>query len=204
MSEPKIGQTFEEYENPPRDAIHVAVFPMIAGEDHLHAGQKVRIKRGTTNVALRADYNEPEGGMSSMPTDGDAIGVVDPFIGGWSSIRKGQGFYCFLTPGTVTGMQHHWKHTLIDNPIETTNEHEAWLLDFAEKYNFDYNTMVAEAISTDKSQWGRYVVARGVDLHGADDLDAGELEAFWQHIEGLSGKTFDDKHKENLGWSCSC
>jgi len=173
-----------------RDAIHVAVVPLVAGEE-LYSGSKFRLAFGSTQVALRGDYNDKDSGNP-------AIGVVDPFLGDLY-IRKGQRFWGVLFPGTVTGMRHHWQHPAFDHPPKAGNEHELWLRQFADKWNFDFE----ELISAGKGD-SEYVVAQGVDCHSKNDLDDDEHTLFWHHLEAHVGKEFDTEHRDNMGWSCSC
>jgi hypothetical protein len=198
MKDAKVGQLLSAKRLPARDAIHVAIFPMICGEDFLSPGQPVRIKRGTSNVALCGRYSELDGRNADS-----AIGIVDPFIQD-AILRKGDAFYAFLYPGTVTGMQHQWKHPYIDNPVDTRDdsESEKWLREFADKYNFNYTDMIDNA-SAPASMY-RYVTARGKDLHGAEDLDPGEEDAFWEHMTILTKREYDQGTRDSLSWSCSC
>lgn len=167
-----------------RDAIHVAVVPLIAGED-LYAGSKFKLKFNTKDVAIDADY-------------GGALGIVDPFLD-TRYVHTGKRFWGMLFPNTVTGMQHQWKHPAFDTLPSVANKHEKWLREFADKYNFDWDQL----ISIDKDQ-NDYVVARGIDLHGPNDLDPTELEAFWFHLGEFKGIEFTDKDKARNIWSCSC
>jgi hypothetical protein len=186
MKEAKLGQLIDATAQ--RDAIHIAIVPLIAGET-LYRGDKFRLKFNTHNVALRGDYNTKE-----------ALGIVDPFLED-NSIDEGDRFYGVLFPGTVTGMRHQWQHPAFEEnkPIKL-NEHEEWLRDFADRWNFDYEHLIE--VGTTPGEW-RYITARGIDLHNRGDLGE-DHDLFWFHLEGMTGKKFDDAHKDEMGWSCSC
>jgi len=169
-----------------RDAVHIAVVPLEAGE-RLYRGSEVRLKLDSHTIALQGDYF---GG----------IGIVDPFLDTYG-VEKGQRFYCFLKPGSVTGMRHHWQHPSFDKPLQvSTNESERWLREFCDEWNFDWNELIREASSYSND---RYVVAQGTDLHSASELGKDE-HLFWEHLEKYTGKKFDQNHRDDMGWSCSC
>ncbi len=208
MHTPELGQLITGPAE--RDAIHVAVVPLIAGEE-LRPGDPVRLKPGTTDVALRGTYNDRNEPHSPR------IGIVDPFIDplGHLWIREGTRFWCLLYPGTVTAICHDWQHpAFIERKVGS--ESEQWLLDFAAKWNFRFDEMIDAAVG--RGQWEpgddddgpgefdrcRYVVARGRDLHSASDLDDGEESLFWSHLEAYTGQVFSEEHRRGMGWSCSC
>src|SRR6185369_2164981 len=76
-----------------RDAIHVAIVPMVAAETLL-PGQKIG----------RVDASTLKASASAVKI----IGIVDPFL--TKPVHSGEWFYLCLFPGTVTGMRHHWMH----------------------------------------------------------------------------------------------
>jgi hypothetical protein len=92
-----------------RDAIHVAVAPIIAGMP-LDPGDHVWI--GDNSGAA---YKEQ--GQETSRT----IGVVDPFYNG--VVVKGQRFWLFLYPNTITDLRHVWSHPAFKAhaPMETKN-----------------------------------------------------------------------------------
>lgn len=191
--------------NEERDCIHIAIFPAIAAET-LRRGDEVGLVYGTTNLVKCMDS------VYDLP----AIGIVDPFLGikrfqdektdyagdkfrkYFVNVNKGERCWVFLYPGTVTGMRHHWKLPAIDSIPQPKSDSEKWLREFADKWNFDYDQMVAGAQESDG-----YVVARGIDLHSSEEL-GGEDKIFWHHIENLTGKKFDKEHMDSFGWSCTC
>lgn len=88
-SELNIGKILDS--NPGRDAIHVAIAPVIAIQE-LQPGQRIGLVDG-----------ESKAGVTSRP-----LGIVDPYL--TESVKFGQMFYMFLFPQTVTSLRHVWTH----------------------------------------------------------------------------------------------
>lgn len=181
-----------------RDAIHVAVIPLIAGEDLYES--RVQLKIGTKNVALRVkdDYG------------GESIGVVNP----WhpvadgdcgAVVRKGETFYCLLNPGTVTGMRHHFVHPAFDDESVVVDDSELWLRQFAQEWSFDFDELIKVGVNVQNAteDWQYWITACGVDLHSRGEL-GDDYDLFWYHLERHTGKQVDIEKRELLGWSCSC
>lgn len=87
-----------------RDAIHLAVYPVVAGE-HITAGDHVRLG--------------PDGKAYIAHTYREAIGIADPFIveTTWpgtkpsrSVIAYGSRFWLVVLPRTITSLRHVWEH----------------------------------------------------------------------------------------------
>lgn len=92
----KLGKIIEEGAFPSRDAVHVAVIPVIAGED-LRPGTHV----GITPRSLRASG-------SVIPL----VGVVDPFL--TETVRIGEVCWLFMYPDAVKSLHHDWTHQAFD------------------------------------------------------------------------------------------
>lgn len=190
----KLGQIIEGEAQ--RDAIHVAVAPIEAAHK-LWPGEE---------VGLTAD-----GKASKLIVQ--KVGIVDPFLK--VMVAPEERFWLFLFPNTVTGMRHEWQHpafadafvtpspqeSAVSSPAETKEDHERWLRAFADNYGFDYGDMVRLAQSPTRYE---DLIARNRTVHGTFDLDDGDHELFWHHIQGLTGKLFDPLHRGQVGWSCSC
>lgn len=86
----KLGQIIRG--NQERDAIHIAVVPVIVGGVTLHAGCKFKI---VGNEAVRALVDE-------------AVGVIDPYLK--VALKKGDTVWGFLNPGSIKSLRHHWEH----------------------------------------------------------------------------------------------
>lgn len=119
MSDTKLGKLIEGAAN--RDAIHIAIAPMIANHD-LNPGE---------HVGIMAD------GTAGVEIGKPAIGIVDPFL--TNRVMKGERFFLCLYQQTVTGMRHHWSHpSFADEPIQETSESkieaEKILREFCKEY----------------------------------------------------------------------
>lgn len=179
-----------------RDAIHIAVLPVVAGEE-LNRGERVKLAYGTADVAIEAgdDY-----GVNS------SIGIIDPFLSEYY-VKKGQRCWLFLHPNTVTGMRHHWEHPAVDAVPQVAVMSDAksradlWLHQFAERWGFHYDDMIA--VATNPNEERDWIIAHGHDLHSAGEL-GGDLHLFWQNLAVLTGQTFSAFHQERVTWSCSC
>ena len=88
---PRVGHLIPDGEVQYRDAIHVAVAPVVAGED--------------LDVAMCVDV---ENGVAVRAFVGEGVGVVDPYL--MANVKKGQRFWLFLYPGTAQGLRHSWTH----------------------------------------------------------------------------------------------
>lgn len=88
MSDLNLGQLITTPQQ--RDAIHVAVAPVIAAES-MEPGQHVQLN------------NEGRGCSGKEP-----IGVVDPYLR--HDVMPGEQFWLFLYPKTVTNLHHQWDH----------------------------------------------------------------------------------------------
>ena len=170
-----------------RDAVHVAVIPMIAAH-RLHAGQRVGIL--APGVAGQSD--------SLVGT----VGIVDPYR--TDLIEQGTRFWLCLMPGTVTGMRHHWAHPAFDaqasapqaNPDKA--ESEAWLRAYATRCNpWEHADKAFYRLCNDLKKGG--ILFYGNDLHSLGELpDADELK---RHAEAYLGITID---WDDYTFNCSC
>lgn len=83
-----------------RDAVHVAIAPVEAGEQ-LMPGQRVCVRHGLA-------YGEKS-------ADGHAtIGIVDPFLA--TPVKCSHWFWLLLDPSTVKNLRHDWDHDNIPQP----------------------------------------------------------------------------------------
>lgn len=177
-----------------KDAIHIAVAPVESINDlPLHPGQAVGFSDDFTTLYVEAN---PKGGF---------VGIVDPYL--TQAVKRGERFWMFLYPKTITGLRHVWTHPDFDEresidhkkaamALERlTGEHLRWMDEFASQFGFTGERMVRAA-----KEW----------IEGGGHWnDGGTFEGysvpyeFWEHYEKITGEQVDEDKKENF-FTCSC
>lgn len=168
-----------------RDAIHIAVAPVTAAEA-LKPGQHV----GFVQVGS-ADFV----GASECP-----IGVVDPFL--TEKVKKGERFWMYLYPGTITSLRHEWVHPSFEAVVGAeqafgTNSRK-WMQSYADE--------VGESVET-VLEAGKDYLASGNDYclsQDTPDRVYSDREEFWKHFEILTGIKVPGGNKEDTFFRCSC
>jgi hypothetical protein len=85
-----------------RDAIHLAVEPIEAGE-RLRPNDDVGIYNGK---AYQAAIRDIDGQMVEVK----ALGKVDPFLPNNKFVQAGQSFWLVVYPRMITSLRHVWEH----------------------------------------------------------------------------------------------
>jgi hypothetical protein len=205
-----------------RDAIHLAVEPVVCGPRALMPGQRIKlVTLAGKPVASAAQVIH----MSRLGEQiDDATGIVDPFL--TARISPGQRFYLIILPRKITSLRHVWSHP--DFPEEAPAAYNADVED--EHYFGDDPKERAKAMSM---VWLKDVIANNETFHGmtAEDfieaatayLDSGEYfygpsgntftggehlpAGFWEHYERITGRSFkpnDDSWDNGNFFACSC
>lgn len=169
-----------------RDAIHVAVIPVVAFMG-LEPGYK---------IGIRADG---KAGLVDEP-----IGIVDPFLS--ERVRKGQTFYMFMFPGSITSLRHDWTHPKLDslkpaeavNPRDPEGVHRKYLEYEASRAGLSFDEFMEYA--KDYAEHGEYANQGGRwEGHHLDDSDE-----FWLHYELYTGTAPSERYGRHSFFSCSC
>lgn len=174
-----------------RDAIHIAVAPVEAGED-LEPGQHVLLD--ATGRAMP---------LSSLRV---GVGIVDPFLS-VPKVKKGERFWLYLYPGSITALRHEWTHPAFREEIRGDGEkattrmsdHEIWLRAYAMRVN-RYDTPDEAFQRLIQGLQGMDLFFYGSDLHGLWELP--DAEALREHAEAYLGKPIGDWG--SFSFSCSC
>lgn len=178
-----IGKLIDGRGDP--DAIHIATMPVTAAET-LKPGQHIGFAAGGYMVT------------ATPPEPYVLIGIVDPFLA--EDVTKGQRFFMFLYPNTITGLRHVWTHPAVSKDgMGVGTASERWLRDFANEVDADYHEMMQVAAShcDTKERWG-----------GDYLIDGGKWEGqttpveFWEHFHNVTGKK--PKNGPHGIFSCSC
>lgn len=201
-----------------RDAIHLAVEPVIAGHQ-LKVGENIGIKDGK---AVSHKYVKNR--------DVKLLGVVDPFL--TRSVEEGERFWLVVYPRQITSLRHVWAHpdfadatdVMFPNvdgtsnavlyPPEPTAKDKAykWIENYADSISgsyYDYrsetqayaNITAEELIETAKSHfgdsWGDFIVYGGM-------FEGERVSAeFWEHLSVYLEKEIPDSDRRSF-FSCSC
>lgn len=200
MKDVRLGQLCDTEDK--RDAIHIAVAPVVCVKE-VWPGQALALLMPGDNETVKPARNDKE-----------TIGIVDPFLK--DPVTAGVRFWMCLKPYTITGLRHEWTHPQF-SPERPADLHERvrqvtdallgssekWLRGFAAKYDLDYSDMI-ETAKNPNTKTGDNFFTSGAQINGWEDTDPEEQDAFWMHLERLTGRTFDHEHREKIEWSCSC
>lgn len=176
----KLGQIIKEDQQ--RDAIHIAVAPTTAAEK-LSPGQHVAII-----------------GDEAWASAGSPIGVVDPYLK--ANVKKGDRFWLFLYPGSITSLRHEWAHPAFGAmpATDSKSSSEKWMRAWAmEHMSDDYY-----GDSGKRSEESAYASA----INAGREMSVGPYESardhidneWWAHWEIITGST----GQRGEYFSCAC
>lgn len=167
-----------------RDAIHLAVEPMVAVE-MLRPGQDVGLLPGGA-------------GASDQP-----VGIVDPFLK--RAVMPGEKFWLIVYPRQIRSLRHVWTHPAFDDVAvaakPAVSASEQWIRNFADRFPVHYETLMEGArdwvASQQRGGWGEYLSLGGL-FEGESVPDE-----FWPHYEAVTGERVSPDHRGSF-FTCSC
>ena len=176
-----------------RDAIHIAVASVVASE-LLHPGEFI-------------NFISPED-IDNVKADSEGIGIVDPFLR--TTVQRGDIFWMYLIPGSITSLKHQWSHPSFDafaakvqadtkrkqdEAAALVEESRAWIENWAAGVGIEYDEALDAA--------SRYV------RHGDYWNEGGRFEGewvpdeFWEHYEVVTATKVKSNERGSF-FSCSC
>lgn len=171
-----------------RDAIHLAVEPVIAAHA-MDAG---------AHVGLMSD------GRASELAD-KMLWIVDPFLE--KGVEAGERFWLVVYPRQITSLRHVWSHPAFADASEPQpdvtpgNASEQWIRIFAVSVSLHYDVLMEGAADWVRSKeaggWGDYLCFGGL-LEGETVPDE-----FWTHYEAVTGSAVQEDHRGSF-FTCSC
>ncbi len=170
-----LGTIIDETQK--RDAIHIAVLPIVATMK-LYPGDDVGLVDGG---AARTDK---------------PLGIVDPFLKG--PVQPGQHFWMLLYPRMVTSLRHVWSHPAfsdVDDVKRAPTDSEAFLDGVADSAGLSREELLAGA--KDYLEHSEYLIEGG-RWEGFSIPDD-----FWTHYEVVTGTKVPKNDRGNF-FSCSC
>ena len=176
-----------------RDAIHLAVEPMVAPE-WLDPGEHVTATGHGCGV-------------------GEGVGIVDPFL--TYRVRPGERFWLVIYPRQIHSLRHVWTHPAFPDEPEVAGmtpklgadakaASEAWLRNWCGTGDApDYDTLLQVATTgrASVSEWcswamdGEYLLSLGSDASGVIPSEV------WDHVETVTGKRVVGRPTY---FACSC
>lgn len=189
-----LGTIITEKEK--RDAIHLAVIPVVAGQA-LAAGADVYI--GKDGCAYHVQmFNKPY----------DYIGIVDPFLKSFDDslpIKEGDRFWLVIYPRTITSLRHVWEHPAFPNedgqPKHSPQEvHVSRMLieAVADDAGLSYVDLMREIEEAVKGGWDSLASGYGYEP------DAQLNETFWRAWSICTGNPVPNPDTRPKYFSCSC
>lgn len=170
-----------------RDAIHLAVEPVVAAHQ-LRPGD---------------DVGFVEGGVGSCD---NPVGIVDPFLRG--TVKKGQRFWLVVYPRQITSLRHVWTHPAFGEPIapipdDRKKRSEEWLRNFVATADCpSYDTIIAVAMNGAAGEgYNRSYIEEDYFHSGGSDAHGEIPPEFWDHVENIIGKKMTNRP---TFFSCSC
>ena len=163
-----------------RDAIHLAVLPIVAGH-HMSPGTPIVIKG---EQAFEAGPTEP------------ALAIVDPFLA--TGPKRGERFWAVLRPRLVTSLRHVWAHPAFPSEVEAQDARtpsEIWMDAYAKSIGTATQTLMQGA--REYLDYGEYLVHDGL-FEGVSIRPE-----FWEHFEEIEKTKVPEEKRANF-LSCSC
>lgn len=163
-----------------RDAIHIAVLPIVATE-RLHAGQDVGLV---------------DGGAGKSPRP---VGIVDPFLR--VPVQPGERFWLLLYPRMVTSLRHVWSHPAFtdedsaSDPRGAKTVAEQTVQAMADEAGISYQEMLDSAREFAETQDYRVDGGRWEGVYAGDK--------FWDAYEIVTGEKVAEASRGGI-FSCSC
>lgn len=174
----KIIPRTAETANQSRDAIHVAIVALTAGQ----------LLLPSQHVAIVDD-------VAVAKTTG-TIGIVDPYLR--CPVEKGQDFWLFLYPNTVTSLRHEWTHPAFDLPkISDATDSRLWVALFANDLGQTFDGLMDAAKKFQER--GDYTYDNSESYKA---VDWEKWPEFWRHFERLTG--LKENSDESCPFTCSC
>jgi len=167
-----------------RDAIHLAVEPVVAAE-RVFPGQ---------------DVGKVDDGYGSST---NPVGIVDPFLK--RPVNPGQRFWLVVYPRQITSLRHVWEHPAFDAPAASSvandkSASERWMRAWAVRnlgndYYGDDKMRSEDAAYADAIEAG-HALFIGPYESARDNID----NEWWDHWEAITGVP----GQRNEYFSCSC
>jgi hypothetical protein len=189
-----------------RDAIHLAVDPVEAGE-------RLRPAEHVTLV----------GGKAWLAGPGHGIGIVDPFLE--ENVARGERFWLVVYPRQITSLRHVWEHPALDEPLKkddpdqshipdqsNASHAETWLRDWLGESELSHVPLEGIVQAVETGNWGDPTsdysglnfdsefgfTSIGIDAYGRVP------DEFWAHLADYLGHEVPHLTTNSNRIGCTC
>lgn len=170
--------------DPERDAIHIAVVAVEA-DGPLSAGMRIGFKEN--------------GKVGRIPQE--VIGIVDPFL--TESIDRGDKFWMFLLPNTITSLKHNWTHPAFEDrpaPASGKSASEEWMRAWAMEHMSEDYYGDGEKLSKESAYANALEAGRNHSVGPYEDARDHIDNEWWSHWEIITGQRGD----RDTYFRCAC
>lgn len=176
----KIGQLITSEQN--RDAIHMAIAPVIAAEK-LAPGDHVGLL--------------PDGRASEAVAH---IGIIDPFLK--KAVRAGDKCWLFLYPGSITSLRHEWAHPAFtaESAASSKSYSETWMRAWAIMHMGEDYYGGGDKLDPDTAYKNAIEAGHNMSVGPYEDARDSMHDEWWTHWEAITGKKGD----RDGYFSCAC
>jgi hypothetical protein len=188
MDDVKLGQFISKNEE--RDAIHIAVAPVIATEILL-PGDRIGFVAGSTERVTKKAVH---------------IGIVDPFLE--DPIGPGTKIWMLLFPYTITSLKHSWTHPAFSSH-PAKERAKKWIENFADSMSMsdDYYDEDSKKMMTYEflmSTADNYVKTGETGFVGSTDIYDGKWPEFWKNYEIVTNTQISENDRISIPFRCAC
>lgn len=193
-----LGTILDKRINHERDAIHLAVLPVYAG-DYLKRGQRCIIKG---DMAFPANKT----GTDDWDEEDDATGIIDPFLS-HESVEHGNRVWFIVLPRTITSLRHVWDHPLFPDPDLPAVDHgqqEDVTLEWSKEWMKTYAATKINVSYEQLMQGAKDFLSKGRLMNEGGRFEGVYVDDdFWRHYGILTGQIVPLENRESF-FSCSC
>lgn len=182
-TELNIGKRLNHGEHQ-RDAIHIAVAPVVAGET-LNPGERIGFL--------------PNGKVGKGAED--VVGIVDPYLD--YSVYENEQFWLFLFPNTVTSLKHFWSHPAFPDEkkisVTSIRDSRKWINDFATELNQTPDKLMEAA-----KFWVTNNDFTYDNSENYKEVEYSKWKLFWHHYEVVTKTKLHPSVEKRSFFTCSC
>ena len=131
---------------------------------------------------------------------------MDPFL--THAVSKGERFWVFLFPNTITSLRHVWEHPQFNHEIteptalNEVQQAEQWIADFAKKLEITPVQLIGDAAAYAANEGHQFLNDQAWNELYRDYYD--EFRTFWEMYRIATGDENAAHIDNDAPYTCSC